>query len=476
MTNVPLTLPGRSTGSPDTSASSHRPAVVNSTRKTLFWDIIDFLAVVNLAMALLFVSAFFVTILNDGPSLASEAAMDDRQSGNAVLQALTLVVYGPAIVFLLARLDRVAMVLRNAWPYFLLIALAVGSVLWSVEPQISSRRAIALLLSAIYVLHVVTWFDARRLLRLFAMFCAVMIIASAFAVLVPGVGITPADAGSHAGRWRGILITKNHFGVLAGVSCLTFASMYLTSVRGSRERQIWAGLAVLGLVELYFANSRTPLLGVIAAFALMWTSAFLFAPTARQQRIGIGLRSLIVGAGAFASLVILPALVAIILPLLGRDLTLSGRVKLWEYALDKGLDRFWLGAGYRSFWVDKLTFDLVTRQRYWGVPGQTTKLASTGHNGFLDIWLELGMVGLVLMLALFVMILVRANRFLRQTRDLTFLWYIGIFAYAFVYYMANGFILKHDDVAWFTVAYAITSLATIKVARPRLPIAQPLTD
>lgn len=483
MTNVPMTLPGSNTGTADTATGdSDTPenhsfrataASADDVRKSLVGDIIDFVAVFNLGLALLFVSGFFAMILSDGPSLASERAMDDRESGKAVFQILTIVIYGPAVIFLLARLDRVAMVLRNAWPYFLLIVLAVGSVLWSVEPELSARRAVALLLSAVYVLHVVTWFDVRRLIRLFAIFCAVMVIASAFAVLIPGVGITPAEAGNHAGRWRGVLLSKNQFGVLAGMSCLTFVAMFLTCARGSRERQIWAGLAVLALVELYFANSRAPLIGLFAAFAVIWASVFLFAPSESQRRIGMGLRSLIVGVGAFVTAVILPTLIVIILPLLGRDLTLSGRARLWEYAFEKGMDRFWFGAGYRSFWVDKLTFDLVLRQRYWGVPGQTIRLTSTGHNGFLDIWLELGIAGLFLMVILFITILIRSNRFLARTKDLTFVWHIGIFAYALVYYMANGFILKHDDLAWFAIAYAISSLAVIKIARPGLPLPRP---
>lgn len=464
MTNITMPSSRRNVGAQEQSADRRAP----------FSNILDVLAVVNLGVALLFVSAFFVTILNNGPSLASENAMDDRQSGNAIQQILTLAIYGPSVVFLLARLDRVALVLRNSWPYFLLIVVASASVLWSVEPVLSARRVVALVLSALYVLHVVTWFDLRRLLRILAIYCAVMMVASAFAVLVPGVGITPADAGGHAGRWRGVLLNKNYFGVLAGLSCLSFVVMHLTCAKGSRERQIWGGLAVLGLVELYFANSRTPLIGVIAAFALMWTSVFLYSPTPRQRRLTLGLRRMIVGFGAFGLVVVLPTIAALILPLLGRDLTLTGRVKLWEYALEKGVDRFWFGAGYRSFWVDKLTFDLVLRQRYWGIPGQTIKLTSTGHNGFLDIWLELGMIGLMLMLMVFMTILVRANHFFKQTQDLNFLWHVGIFAYAFVYYSANGFILKHDDIAWFTVAYAIASLANVKVARPRPSLPQPM--
>lgn len=439
---------------------------VNAGRGKLFGDIIDFLAVVNFVLVFLFLSGFFRAVLTTGPALASELAMEDRQSGNAVYQVMTFAFYTPSIVFLLAKLHRVALVLRNGWPYVLLVGLALVSILWSVDPELSTRRGMALLLSALYVLHVVTWFDTRRLLRLFAILCATMMIASAFAIAVPGLGITPADAGSHVGRWRGVFSDKNYFGVFAGLSILTFVAMRLTSVKGSRERQVWTGLAIMSLVQLYFANSRTPLIGVFAAFALMWVALFLFAPTAAHRKIGAGLRSMIVSVGMFVVTVVLPTATLVILPLLGRDLTLSGRVKLWEYGLEKGMDRLWIGAGYRSFWIDELTFDLILRQRYWGVEGQATRLTSTGHNGFLDIWLELGIVGLIIMIVLFLTILVRSSKFLYVTKDPTFLWYVGIFAYTLVYYMTHGFILKHDDIPWFVVAYAIMSLAAVRVTYP----------
>jgi O-antigen ligase len=68
----------------------------------------------------------------------------------------------------------------------------------------------------------------------------------------------------------------------------------------------------------------------------------------------------------------------------GRDTTLTGRTELWEDMLNVASKHPIGGVGYGSFWIGNLGNDLWERH-IWR-PTQ-------GHNGYLDVYVELGIAG-----------------------------------------------------------------------------------
>ena len=77
------------------------------------------------------------------------------------------------------------------------------------------------------------------------------------------------------------------------------------------------------------------------------------------------------------------------LALLGRDATLSGRTGLWDAVLAAISMKPLLGYGYESFWN--------------GLAGPSASVVAAvhwipphAHNGFLDLWLDLGALGLLI--------------------------------------------------------------------------------
>ena len=69
---------------------------------------------------------------------------------------------------------------------------------------------------------------------------------------------------------------------------------------------------------------------------------------------------------------------------LGREATLTGRTEVWEQVLNEDTNPL-IGTGYESFWLG----DRLTRfwQEHWWKPNQA-------HNGYLEVYLNLGMVSL----------------------------------------------------------------------------------
>jgi O-antigen ligase len=88
---------------------------------------------------------------------------------------------------------------------------------------------------------------------------------------------------------------------------------------------------------------------------------------------------------------------------LGKDATLTGRTTLWNVVLEFIREKPLLGWGYRAMWVsDDATTILADKLAGWSV--------TSSHNAFLSVTLELGLVGMGVMLMILWILLWRGIR------------------------------------------------------------------
>lgn len=78
---------------------------------------------------------------------------------------------------------------------------------------------------------------------------------------------------------------------------------------------------------------------------------------------------------------------------MGRDTTLTGRTEIWSAALDVGPGNPFIGRGYGSFWIGN------TAEEVWRNLTYHTHFTQS-HNGYIDIYLELGALGVILLACL----------------------------------------------------------------------------
>jgi len=77
---------------------------------------------------------------------------------------------------------------------------------------------------------------------------------------------------------------------------------------------------------------------------------------------------------------------------IGRDATLTGRTELWDRVLAMTPNTI-LGAGFESFWLPP-RLDYLWRM-YWWHPNEA-------HNGYIEVYLNLGWIGLALLTVILV--------------------------------------------------------------------------
>jgi len=85
---------------------------------------------------------------------------------------------------------------------------------------------------------------------------------------------------------------------------------------------------------------------------------------------------------------------AIIFASINKDPSLTGRTDIWILLIEIALRRPWLGYGYDAFWLE---FDGPSAEVWYAASWHPPH----AHNGFIDLWLTLGLVGLLLFILSF---------------------------------------------------------------------------
>lgn len=101
----------------------------------------------------------------------------------------------------------------------------------------------------------------------------------------------------------------------------------------------------------------------------------------------------LLGIPVIAYLVVATPVFEFVGDLFGKDGTFSGRVPIWSALLEEVARHPWVGIGFNSFWGLE---DAAALEELRNTVGWNT--VTTGHNGYLDILNDLGIVGLGLLI------------------------------------------------------------------------------
>jgi O-antigen ligase len=157
-------------------------------------------------------------------------------------------------------------------------------------------------------------------------------------------------------------------------------------------------ILVIGLVVylLYLSNSATSLLCLLVAVSILLVGRI----PAMMRKPG---RIFMFGMVIICVFLVLEATInlsrLIIVDFLGRDPSLTTRVPMW-FALIEMSGNPLTGVGYESFWLGQRLEVL------WQVYGTLHH----AHNGYLEVYLNLGMIGLFLLIATLLTGMVRLQK------------------------------------------------------------------
>lgn len=323
------------------------------------------------------------------PLLMADADGTLSDPAKSKLRLLSLPIYGYTILILLRHRQQFLIAARRNLHFLLLLAMPLLSVLWSVAPSISLRRAIGFVLTVLFAYALAIRFTPRQLLLLVMLTSGVCTVASLLMLGVsPRLARMPTD-----GTLRGIFLHKNSLGWYASITVVTAFIVLLDQEAGYRRTAV--ALLLAGLAGLAGSTSMTAILSTGTAFLAI--RVYTILPRLRGlARVAFILLVLELGA---VLLLGLSAYLVRFLEAIGKDATLTGRVPLWALVDEQISRHLLLGFGYQAFWTE-------ANGRAWAIWSSIGWMAPHSHNGFREILLGFGVGGLII----FTLVMVRSFR------------------------------------------------------------------
>ncbi|NUT58895.1 MAG: O-antigen ligase family protein [Agromyces sp.] len=183
------------------------------------------------------------------------------------------------------------------------------------------------------------------------------------------------------GPIEGIVASRNLLGMIALLGLIVFGARLAA---GSIRRAQGIGwLVASGAVMLLTRSATVILVGVVVLVALGFV--------AWARRVGPDRRRGVYWAAAgvlAASVALLVVFWGALLDLFGKSEDLTGRLDIWSSVIGLAAERPWFGWGWIGYWQPWV-------EPFQGLAVRNGVEYLQAHNAWLDVWMQLGIVGLV---------------------------------------------------------------------------------
>ncbi|HUO14477.1 MAG TPA: O-antigen ligase family protein [Verrucomicrobiae bacterium] len=393
--------------------------------------------------------------------LSAADQADQYLEGSPLDRAILTVILGLGVAVLFARQKKVINLLRANKPILIYFGYCGLSVFWADYPDVSLKRWFRALGDVVMILVILSerdWFASLK--RIFARLSFLLIpVSILFIRYYPELGRSYSSGGK--GSWVGAATDKNALGMMClifGLAAIYRMILIYRGEEGPRKKRKLIALWVLIVMALYLlreANSATALSAFVMAGSVMILT--LLYPWARKPHVlhpmvaavlmvAVGALFLGVGSGLVQDL--------------GRDSTLTGRTNIWHFALAKVTNPL-LGAGFESFWLG---------DRLKTIEKEINQDVNQAHNGYLEIYLNLGWLGVILIAIVLITAyrrIVSAVRLQTTAASLRLAYLVVAASYNFT---EAGFKMMNPVWIVFLLSAAITRRVPVKLRKAEVPV------
>jgi exopolysaccharide production protein ExoQ len=333
-------------------------------------DIWDVLAFGLMVMSLLLYSQGWIL-----PMFGSKF---DAASSSAIRNAYLPAYAGAVVILAMRPWSTVMAMLRQ--PFLLaILAVCMLSVFWSIAPDATVRRLVALFATTLTGVVLAVRFRWATMAEALATAFGLLAVASLVAgAVLPFGKMTELFPGA----WRGVWMEKN---ALGGNMAMAFSIFGAAAFLAPKRAWLWWTCAAMALALVLLSTSKTSLVSLfLGAMALGFVWICRRGPASATAATWAA----VMGAALLAAFLLFAA--DVFLELLGKDATLTGRTKIWAAVMRQIELNPWTGYGFGAVWDDKSG---------WGPLAWITKdagfKAQHAHNSWLEQWLGMGYGGLI---------------------------------------------------------------------------------
>lgn len=292
---------------------------------------------------------------------------------------------------------------RFFWPYMILISFFLTSAISTSYPKEEFVSCFRFAVTALFALWLAEKYEVKEILEVLYGGQFVFILATlAFMVLRPDLAHSYEMGG--AASLCGLFDRKNAFAaeLSAGILIQTILAR-MKSTRGERFPIPFVASYVVQWFMLFACNATG------ATLTCVVTSAYAFLWRRNRKKLPVGpIYSSISILFPFLAMTILPPLTPLF-ELFGKDATLSGRTTTWDAITEIMLEnRTFTGFGFNMFWRDSsamTTYHSMFMKNTW-----YSEMTSGAHNMTLELWVNVGLIGVAVFYLAFAVVLSRTNR------------------------------------------------------------------
>lgn len=305
----------------------------------------------------------------------------------------TALVFAGFAVLLSGR-RHVGLLLQKNVPIALFFSYCLLSCIWSDFPFVTLKHWTKGVGDVVMVLIVLTDSEPEAALKRFLMRVGFLVLPLSvlFIKYFPALG-RDYNSWTWTPMWCGVTMGKNGLGMICLIfglgSVWRFLRAYSSDKSRERRRHLIAHsiLLITTVWLLWIANSMTSLSCFLLGSCLIL--ALKFSTLARRPAVTHFL---------VTAMITVPVIGLFfdssgsLVQSLGRDPTITGRMEIWHQILGVASSPLF-GAGYESFWLGNRLEKIWTNF----MPG-----LQEAHNGYLEIYLTLGWIGVTLLAILII--------------------------------------------------------------------------
>ena len=275
---------------------------------------------------------------------------------------------------------------QNLWLTIFLVYCLLA-VFWSDFPLIAFKRWIKILGHPIMVLILLTEANPEESIRWLFKRTAYLLIPLSILLCkyYPEYGRL-YDYWTGTEYYVGAMTDKNALGHVCMIIGIFFFWNALRAFSNKKQKRrlselvLSSGFLVLTSWLLKMSSSATSLITTLLGMSVVWVVGL---PFLNKRRIGL---CLMAGTFIFVAADSMLGVYENVVHGLGRNLTLTDRTNIWETVLKLQPSPIW-GVGFESFWLGPRA------DAFWTMLPEE-KGIEEAHNGYLETYLDLGIVGL----------------------------------------------------------------------------------
>lgn len=348
------------------------------------------------------------------------------------------------------NLSELIIAIRKNWILLGFILYATCSVFWSNFLVVSLYKIFVLIVCSMIAAYIGIAYPIKIVVRKLSWFIGIVVGQSyILAILIPTVGLHTQLP--HIGAWRGLFFAKNYMGTFMAFG----STVFLFDLFGEKSKiklliKTFLYLLTLGLV--FLSRSATAII-----LLLSLNGGFLLALAWVKWKHKLSNRHyLIIGVLVICITILFITNLDFAFRLLNRSSTLTGRLPLWSYLINNGITNNALfGSGLGAAWVDSV-FRLSTQT---AIGWSYAPIVS--DNGLVDIFLNLGVLGVFLLIVIFLLSLTRVVSYAIKEKNIIGFFPVITIIFLLIVNISLSVILELESFGWFLLVFVLFATTII---------------